>query len=236
VHDRPHPLAALFPFFPGSRPRLPGLSRHVPRKHHALLLRFRFCLHNRPSRLSKESDMSRRFLVPLAASALALGLACTASAQSSALNATDSAFMEHAIVDGMAEVQMGQLALDKSSDAQVKQLAQRIVTDHKKADHELRKLAVRKHVRLPATPTADAQQEAASMKQMEGADFDRAWAAAMVKDHNKAIDMFTTESQQAKDADLRKFAESTTPTLRTHLEMAQKLNGGASMDPSGMAH
>ena len=177
--------------------------------------------------------MSRRFLVPLAAGALALGLACTASAQSVA---SDSAFMEHALADGMAEVQMGQLALEKSSDAQVKQLAQRIVTDHKKADRELRKLAVRKQVRLPATPTAEAQQKVASMRQMDGAAFDRAWAAAMVKDHTKAIDMFTTESQQAKDADVRKFAEATTPTLRTHLEMAQKLHGGSATSDAGMNH
>lgn len=176
--------------------------------------------------------MSRRFLATLAASALALGFVCTASARSNSVNATDSNFMIRAAADGIAEVQMGQLALEKSSDPQVKQLAQRIVSDHTKANGKLRALALKKHVTLPATPTAEARQKAADMKAMDGASFDKAWSAAMVKDHTKAIDMFATESQQAKDADVRDFAEATTPVLRTHLQMAQKLNGASSMNDS----
>lgn len=172
--------------------------------------------------------MSRRFLATLAAGALTLGFACTASARSHSVNATDSTFMTRAAADGLAEVRMGKLALEKSSNPQVKQLAQRIVSDHSKANGKLRALALQKHVPLPATPTADAKQEAAHMKTLDGADFDQAWSAAMVKDHTKAIDMFATESQQAKDAEVRDFVQATTPVLRTHLQMAQQLTGESS--------
>jgi putative membrane protein len=180
--------------------------------------------------------MSPRFLPTLAAGALALGVACAVPAQSAAPNNTDSSFIKQAAADGMAEVQMGRMALGKSSNAQVKQLAHRIIEDHTKANDKLRMLAQKKNVTLPATPTAEARQEAASMKSMDGAGFDRAWAAAMVKDHTKAIDLFTTETQQAKDADVRQFAETTTPVLRTHLDMAQKLAGGSSMSEPDMGH
>ena len=171
--------------------------------------------------------MSGLIRTTLIASALALGLAGTASAQS-APNATDTRFMQQAASDGIAEVQMGQLALEKASDPQVKELARRIVADHTKANGHLRALAVRKHVKLPATTTVEAQREAADMKAMDGQQFDQAWSNAMVKDHLKAIDLFATESQQAKDADVRKFTDATTPALQTHLQMAQKLAGAAS--------
>lgn len=175
--------------------------------------------------------MHRRFLATLAGT-LMLGLVCAASAQS-ATKTTDSDFMIQAVADGMAEVNMGRLALKKSSDPQVRQLAQRIVNDHAEANGKLRALALRKHVRLPAEPTAEAIQKAAAMKKMEGKNFDRAWADAMVKDHLKAIDLFATASQQAEDTAVRKFAEDTAPALQTHLQMAQKLAGASATDTSG---
>ena len=51
--------------------------------------------------------MSRRFLATLAASALAPGFVCAASARPHSVNATDSNFMIRATADGIAEVQMG---------------------------------------------------------------------------------------------------------------------------------
>jgi putative membrane protein len=175
--------------------------------------------------------MHRRFLATLAGTVM-LGLVCAASAQS-ATKTTDSDFMIQAVADGMAEVNMGRLALKKSSDPQVKRLAQRIVSDHTEANGKLRALALRKHVRLPAEPTAEAIQKAAAMKKMEGKNFDRAWADAMVKDHLKAIDLFATASQQAEDTAVRKFAEDTAPALQTHLQMAQKLTGMPTTDAAG---
>lgn len=174
--------------------------------------------------------MHPRSLATLAT--LMLGLVGTASAQA-AIRAPDSKFMTQAAADGMAEIRMGRLALEKSADPQVKLVAQRIVGDHTEANKKLRALALKKHVNLPAAPTAEAIQEATAMKRMEGRNFDRAWANAMVKDHLKAIDLFATASQQAEDRDVLKFAEDTTPALQAHLQMAQKLTGASGSDAVG---
>jgi hypothetical protein len=65
--------------------------------------------------ISKESEMSRRFLATLAASALAPGFVCAASARPHSVNATDSNFMIRATADGIAEVQMAQKLTGESS-------------------------------------------------------------------------------------------------------------------------
>ena len=184
-------------------------------------------------------------LTAIAASLLLLGLAGSTLAQSAdtsaktmqsdtaaaakpahTMKATDSTFMKHAAADGMAEVAMGRMALDKSSDSQVKQLAQRIVDDHTKANDQLKTIAQDKNVKLPEGPTPDARKSADAMRKMDGAAFDKAWARHMVTDHKKAIAMFTNASKGG-DADVSGFATQTLPALRTHLKMAEDLAGSA---------
>jgi putative membrane protein len=178
---------------------------------------------------SEENRMPTRLILRTAVAAVLASFAFTAMAQSTrgephlVANAADSMFMTHAAADGMAEVQMGQMALQKTSDPKVKQLAQRIVEDHTAANGKLRALAQQKQVTLPSAPMKDAQDKAATMNSMDGAKFDQAWAAAMVDDHQKAVKMFSNETTQTQDADVRTFAQATLPTLKTHLEMAQQL-------------
>lgn len=179
--------------------------------------------------------MSNRPVLRSAACALLIGFAFTAGAQQSmsrgephmVANASDSMFMTHAAADGMAEIQMGQMALQKSSDPKVKELAQRIVDDHTAANAKLQTLAQQKQVTLPAAPMKDAQDKAATINSMDGTKFDQAWAAAMVEDHRKAVKLFSNESSHTQDADVRNFAQATLPTLKSHLEAAQQLQGQA---------
>jgi len=45
----------------------------------------------------------------------------------------------------------------------------------------------------------------------------------LVKDHEKAVQLFSTEAQEGKDADIKAFASKTLPTLQEHLQMARQL-------------
>ncbi|HEV2620812.1 MAG TPA: DUF4142 domain-containing protein [Frateuria sp.] len=170
---------------------------------------------------------------------LLAGLACVAFAQSSSSPGTmsksksgtskDAMFMRHAAADSLAEIQMGRIALDRSSSARVKELAQRIVDDHTKANDQLMSIAQRQQVTLPTEPTPAQKHEADKLKAMSGTAFDKAYARAMVKDHRKAIKMFGMESQKASDDDVKQFASTTLPVLKTHMEMAEKLAGSEGM-------
>lgn len=140
----------------------------------------------------------------------------------------DTMFMRHAAAANLAEIQAGRIALDKASSAQVKQLAQRIIDDHTKANDQLTSIAQRKQVTLPSAPMPMQKQEADHLKTLSGASFDRAYAQAMVKDHRKAIKMFGMESQNGTDADLKQFASATLPALKEHMQMAEQIAGTGS--------
>lgn len=171
--------------------------------------------------------MRARPLALFLAGSLCACMAGTAASQAvsgtpSTASKADVSFIKHAVTDGIAGVRLGQLALDKSSNDKVKRLAQRIIDDHTKANDELRTLAHGKQVMLP-TPSSDAEADAAPFKDKDGVKFDRAWADAVVKDHQQAIAMFTTEKRQAQDPDVRNFADKTLPVLNEHLDMARAL-------------
>jgi len=58
---------------------------------------------------------------------------------------------------------------------------------------------------------------------MSGSGFDKDFAADMVKDHQKAIDMFQKEADSGDRAQVTDFAKQTLPTLKKHLKTAQSL-------------
>jgi putative membrane protein len=67
------------------------------------------------------------------------------------LNSDDRKFIMDAAHGGMMEVKLGQMAVDKATNPDVKQFGQRMVDDHSKANSELMALASQKGITLPAS-------------------------------------------------------------------------------------
>lgn len=171
--------------------------------------------------------MHKRSFLLTALAAAALVVACHAAAQTEpsgqAGAAADQTFLTRAAADGSAEVALGQLALQKSSSTQTKQLAQHIVDDHTKANEQLVALARQKQITVTPEPDGMHKQKMEKLQKLDGDSFDRAYAQAMIKDHQDAIKLFTKASTSAKDTDVKQFATQTLPVLKNHLQMARDL-------------
>ena len=141
----------------------------------------------------------------------------------SKLSMADQRFMKEAAQGGMAEVQLGELAVQKASSDEVKKFGQRMVDDHSKANDNLKALATSKGVTLPQAPDAKEEATKDRLSKLSGEQFDKAYMSDMVRDHKKDVAAFETESTGARDADVRNFATDTLPTLRDHLKNAQDI-------------
>ncbi|HEX9963130.1 MAG TPA: DUF4142 domain-containing protein [Pyrinomonadaceae bacterium] len=137
---------------------------------------------------------------------------------------TDKDFMTEAAVGGMAEVELGKLASTKAQNAEVKKFAQMMVTDHTKANGELKTLASGKNTTLPTELDAMHKSMMTELQGLSGADFDKAYVAGQLADHEKTVKLFQTQSQSGMDADIKAFAAKNLPTLQMHLEMVRNLN------------
>jgi putative membrane protein len=133
----------------------------------------------------------------------------------------DTEFAVKAAEDGMLEVQLGQLAVANATSAQVKQFAQSMVTDHSKANEELKSAAQQKNITLPTALSEKSQKKYNDIAEEKGADFDKAYIDYMVSDHKDAVDLFQKEADKGNDADLKAWASGKVPTLQHHLDMAQ---------------
>ena len=140
----------------------------------------------------------------------------TASAE---LSKQDSDFIKTAAKDGMKEVHMGQMAAEQGQSAEVKKMGSQIAADHTKANQQLMAIAEKKGVKL------DTKHKMDKMSKKDMANFDQAWLAMMVTDHQKDIAAYQRQVQQGTDADLKAFAKKTLPVLQKHLKMVQKAQG-----------
>ena len=148
----------------------------------------------------------------------------TTNAQSAALNPDDRAFIEKAAVGGKAEVELGQLALQKAQNDQVKQFAQRMVTDHSQANSELVSMGDKMSLTLPTELDKEHQDIKDKLSKLNGAKFDKEYMNAMVDDHQKDVNEFQKESSNAINSDVKAFASKTLPTLQQHLDLAKSIN------------
>lgn len=148
------------------------------------------------------------------------------SAMNSNANQTASArdnFWTNAAQGGMAEVELGKLASTKAQNAEVKSFAQKMVTDHTKANDELKALAKEKNVTLPTTLDSAHQSTMSDLQGLSGAEFDKEYVNAMVKDHEATVQLFEKQAEDNSDADTKGFAAKNLPTLRMHLDMIKKI-------------
>ncbi|HEY0681340.1 MAG TPA: DUF4142 domain-containing protein [Steroidobacter sp.] len=153
----------------------------------------------------------------------ALSTASTAALGADAISAAD--FAKKAGAAGAAEVEMGKLGAQKATDAQVKAFAQKMVTDHTKANKELMAAAKSKGLEVPTEPGLMHKGMKEKFEAQEAdRDFNHDFMQQMVRDHEATVELFQTAANDSTlDPDLRALAKKTLPTLEQHLADAQKL-------------
>lgn len=129
------------------------------------------------------------------------------------LSSADKSFIKEAAKGGMMEVAMGRVAEKHATSADVKKFGARMVTDHGKANTELKSIASEEAVDLPA--------------EKEGGKWtsDKEYMAMMVKDHEKDVAAFEKEAKESSDPELKSFADKTAGVIREHLKMAKEIEG-----------
>jgi putative membrane protein len=147
------------------------------------------------------------------------------------LSRGDKQFLKHAAEYGMAEIEASKLAETKATSADVKSFAKQMLEDHQKASDELKQLAESKGYKLPDSPSMTQRAGLKMLASSDGDKFDKRYAERYgVKAHESTVKDFRKEASEAKDSDVKAFAEKLLPKLEQHLSMAQTLE--ASVNPT----
>jgi len=136
----------------------------------------------------------------------------------------ERAFVTKALEGGETEVQLGQLAQQKSESADVKQFAQKMVSDHSQmADKWFKPVAQQLGVSEPKGPSKKDKKEIAKLQGLSGQDFDREYITMMVKDHQQDLKDFKDEAQAAQDPNVKQVAQQGSSVISQHLQLIEQI-------------
>ncbi len=141
------------------------------------------------------------------------------------VSSADKSFVMKAAQGGMTEVQLGQLASDKGASQDVKDFGGKMVTDHGKANDELKSIATSKGLTVPDKLDSTHQAVVDKFNGLSGAAFDKAYVKEMVKDHQKDNSLFQKEASSGQDPDIKAFAAKTDEVVKMHLSMIKDIQG-----------
>jgi putative membrane protein len=138
-------------------------------------------------------------------------------------NTQDRLFARIATIGGKAEVELGRLAEQKGGSDAVKDFGRRMVQDHGKANGQLTDLAKRADIPLPGDLDQEHSAMQSELEAMSGPAFDRAYMLGQIVEHQKTVQLLEWEINFGQDAQIKRFASETLPTVLQHLQMAQDL-------------
>ncbi|HEX3356243.1 MAG TPA: DUF4142 domain-containing protein [Tepidisphaeraceae bacterium] len=171
--------------------------------------------------------MLKRSITFAAAFLITCGWVCSVrAADDGALNSKDAKFVRNTAIASTLEADLGQYAADKTTNSDVKMFAQQMVTDHGKANEELKQLAASKNVDLKESidkEQKEAQSKKGKLDKLNGMEFDKAYIKDMVKDHEEVVKDFEKAAEVTQDSDLKTWAAKMLPTLQGHLTMAKDI-------------
>jgi putative membrane protein len=140
-----------------------------------------------------------------------------------AASPSDQAFVSSILQRDVAQVQLGQLAQQKSQSEDVKQFGQKMALNRSRLNEQLKPIAQKLDVSEPKGPSKKDKQLIAKLEALSGPQFDEEYIKAVVKDNEKDVKDFQSEAQSAQDPNLQQAAKQDATVLAEHQQVAEQL-------------
>lgn len=165
--------------------------------------------------------------------AVTMAACATAPQQSPAggINLSDGEVAAVLMAIHEGEIRHGGIARTRASSAEVRSFAEMMVRDHTAALERLRDVASRAKVtpaesELVRTLRSGAEQTAAALNAMSGAEFDRAYMRSQVEMHDWAVRSIDTSLlPSTRSTQLMMYQRDARPAMAGHLEHARRVQG-----------
>lgn len=168
------------------------------------------------------ADFSRFAPVSMLLLWLTLGAGLAQAADTTqALNADELAFLDHAMNDNATQIAMAKMALAKSANPRVIELANTIIQERTSLDARMAQL-------LPANQGGQQSVDSGNptmdhLRALNGEAFDKTFASTAVRSHCRLISAYEAMQVNASNAALKDFTHEAIPSLRSGLTVAMSL-------------
>lgn len=146
----------------------------------------------------------------------------TSSTNENVINKKDVEFLVSATDINILEIALGKLAQEKGNSSHVKDLGKMMQEQHEKTLKKITELAKSKKIVIPTTLTDKGMEKYDQLNNLSGSKFDQTYADKMVKGHENAIKLFEEAATNSIDQDIKDWAYSALPQLKSHLRHAEE--------------
>lgn len=146
----------------------------------------------------------------------------------------DTTYLTANIQTSLAEVAIGNLALSKSDNDDVRELADVTIRDHTAALAKASTLAQTLGIPVPTEPSAEQKAQAAQLQAASGTAFDQLYAQLQVAGHTKSVASTKTEISSGTEQSVIQYATEYLPVAEMHLHMSHEVLDATGAAPSAV--
>jgi putative membrane protein len=182
--------------------------------------------------------MTRKFLIAGCAVLALSAAACSKKADTATPDANPAAtvptpaneaaapdFATKAAIGDMFEIESSKVALDRSTNKDVKAFAQMMIDAHTQSTADLKAAITASGltIALPAALPQDKLDAIDGLTKADAKDFDKKFMDAQIDGHQAALDLMARYGQDGTVQPIKDFALKTGPVVQTHLDHAKTI-------------
>jgi len=118
-------------------------------------------------------------------------------------------FVVRAVEDHYAEIKLAQLAINKSSDTNLKEIARILEEDNSKVLNELKDLSYEKGIAIPVEESENIKNEIQDLQKKTQGDFNKDWLKKIRNQHEATMKNFESLREKTQDAELKSWITGT---------------------------
>lgn len=130
-------------------------------------------------------------------------------------------FVVETIEGNFANVKFAQMAMDRSKNNRVKEVAAVIEKNHENLSKELKGFANMRGIAIPLEENKNARRKLDDLSGTEDKSFDEKWCRELTNRHEKTIEALENMWERTHDEELKKWINSALPGLRNDLVKLQ---------------
>ncbi len=132
-------------------------------------------------------------------------------------------FVDQATMGNMFEIQSSRLARQRSQDPEVRDFAERMISDHTELGGRLQGIVRDIGATMPEQLNQEHRQRIEQLERASGDEFERLYMREQVEAHETATRLYEQYARRGQNEPLTSLAEETLPILEGHLRSARQI-------------
>jgi len=144
----------------------------------------------------------------------------------------DAGFVREVNSDNQMQIQLAQLARQRSKNTQVRQFAEQIITDHTRLQNQWSAMATKNGMTLHQGLGPLHKEKITDLKKVNDKNFDQAYMITMIQQHSDEVSYWQKEGRATQSPQVRQLVNSGLPTLEKNFNEAKRIGRQLGVDPN----